>query len=296
MKQKEFREVLMERLQERLGEAYDMQKHDVVKINGIERLGIGVAKRGKTNVPIIYVDDFYEQFKNGESLEKILERVLFVMAESEKKEFSKEELEILQDWEKAKNLVEVRLINTEKNKDLLKNIPFVPFLNLSAVFFIKLDETENGMATAWVNQKLQKLYGVNTEILYQQAVQNMENQEKIMSLGEIFGSISGAEECCGDMYILTNRSSTYGASLLLSEQVREKLSVKFQGEDLFLLPSSVHEWILVPVKGAFEPEQLLETVKAVNAEEVGEKEFLADTVYLFHADTKKVEVAANKEK
>ena len=92
------------------------------------------------------------------------------------------------------------------------------------------------------------------------------------------------------MYVLTNRKRCNGAACVLYEQVLENFAKKIN-DNLYILPSSVHEVIMIPASFAGKASQLREMVEEINATQVEDEEVLSDSVYFFNRMTKKLELA-----
>ena len=100
------------------------------------------------------------------------------------------------------------------------------------------------------------------------------------SMPNILSSIGGprVDENPERMYVLTNKSNHYGAGKIISRAARKKIREVFP-DGAYLLPSSIHEWLIVD-KGPATPEDLLDVVKTINSSLVKtDGIFLADNVY-----------------
>ena len=82
------------------------------------------------------------------------------------------------------------------------------------------------------------------------------------------------------MYVLSNKTKIHGAACILYENVVKDFA-DYLNRDIFILPSSVHEVILVPSQGAQKAQNLVEMVREVNETQVEEEEILSDSVYYF---------------
>ena len=80
--------------------------------------------------------------------------------------------------------------------------------------------------------------------------------------------------------IVTNRSGIYGAAsvLAIAEQAEEQIGA------FYMLPSSVHEVLLLPESMGISYEEAALMVQEVNSSEVGPEDFLSDTVYRYEND------------
>lgn len=86
-----------------------------------------------------------------------------------------------------------------------------------------------------------------------------------------------------NLYVITNTMKNLGAGALVNHSVQKALYEYFNGKNLYILPSSIHELLILPEDDSFprSVEELLSMVKAVNGTEVAEDDFLADHVYYF---------------
>lgn len=288
---KEFRKAVIEKLKKDLGAEYDIKEQDVVKINHVEKFGICVSNGQSDLMPVIYIEEFYDRYINGESMEDIIDVFKKIIDESGEQEFLAENFQNMLCWEKVKNQLKAKVVNTQRNLEMLEKMPHVPFADLSIVFHVELAQTQNGIASIQINNLLMKQLGVDSNTLYQQAVDNMEEEYTLRSLS---GIITGEDETEDGMWVLSNKSCICGAVEIVCDKVKNDLVDKFGNRDLYILPSSIHELILVPISDKFEPEMLLEMVVQINATEVEDKDFLADSVYVFNAETKEISIAARR--
>ena len=88
-------------------------------------------------------------------------------------------------------------------------------------------------------------------------------------------------------YVLTNCRGIKGAATVLYKGVLKTFADKI-GNDLFILPSSVHEVILVPYEDSMNVAELGAIVKAINLSEVPDEDVLSDHVYLYSRKTEQV--------
>lgn len=288
---KEFRKVVIEKLKKDLGVEYDIKEQDVVKINHVEKFGICVSNGQSDLMPVIYIEEFYDRYINGESMEDIIDVFKKIIDESGEQEFLAENFQNMLCWEKVKNQLKAKVVNTQRNIEMLKKMPHVVLADLSIVFHVELAQTQNGIASIQINNLLMKQLGVDSNTLYQQAVDNMEEEYTLRSLS---GIITGEDETEDGMWVLSNKSCICGAVEIVCDKVKNDLVDKFGNRNLYILPSSIHELILVPISDKFEPEMLLEMVVQINATEVEDKDFLADSVYIFDAETKEISIAARR--
>lgn len=94
-----------------------------------------------------------------------------------------------------------------------------------------------------------------------------------------------------EIYVCTNDSGMFGAAVMLLKDELNSIAERLGGK-IYILPSSIHEVIIVPKIEAYDLKMLRETVKGVNETVVNESDFLSDSVYQYEAETGELELAA----
>ena len=308
-----FKNMILEYLRQELGEDYTVFSHTVRKNNGIEMTGIVVKRSGCNASPTIYIDRLYH---NNITEAEVKEAAELLNSDFRKAEM-KEDMDLsgFLDFEKAGERLAFRLVNKEKNRELLKEVPYKTFFNLALVFYYSVQEPPfGGKAAILVHNTHMKLWNTNVDELFQIAFRNspklfpgeIEGMEEVIKdilaeglrkdiphnsteqmeftqewmeeiLTQMTQELAGAKL---PMYVLTNRQKFYGAACMLYPGILKEFAKKL-GQDFFILPSSVHEVILVPAKDAADKDTLKEIVTDINRTQVAEDEVLADSVYLY---------------
>ncbi len=188
----------------------------------------------------------------------------------------------------VKKSVFLKLVNTERNQELLEQAISKEFLDLSAVVRIIIKKNETGMLTRVLTKKEAEEIGMSAEEIYLFALENTVRifPKKIIKLGgfieKILGGLFLPEEEDVAAYILTNEQEVDGAVYLMSSEVMEGIS-KVLGDNLYILPSSVNEVIIVKESDLEEGvDGLKELVREVNKTLVAEKDILSNHVYHYN--------------
>lgn len=314
---KSFTQIMLSYLKERLGEDYTVFAHNVKKNNGIELTGIVISRTGCNTSPTFYIDDIYHKDITEEEIKREAERIYDQFQRAE----VKEDLDFSDflDYQKVKERVVVKLINAEKNKELLMEIPHKLFYDLALVVYYPVQEVPfEGKAAILVYHTHREQWGVDEEELLEEAVKNtprlfpgkIESMARVMrqilssELGKSFseeelGKLGISEEEWADilmlpnpqngkrsipMYVLSNKQKLYGAVCMLYPDLLKNFTDKI-GQDCYILPSSIHEVILVPADAVSGGEELREIVTDINRTQVAEEEVLADSVYFYNRIT-----------
>ena len=290
MEYKEFVEYIKMNAGYIAGEGGNITINHVIKNNGCEMDGLVIMEKGKDIAPTIYLDSFYELYTNGENIKNII-RQIEVIYEQNKNNVTFD-VNILKHFDTIKDKIVYKVVNYRSNEKLLEQVPHKRILDLAVVFYCLLDNEYGRSATALIYNNNLKNWNVTIDDVYKAALKNTPDllHSKIRSMAALFGkcgvNVDGEEVDLkdyvpSDMYVLTNESKLNGAACILYENVLYDFAQKL-GADLYILPSSVHEVILLPKLSMFEKDELVNMVKEVNTEGVAADEVLSDHVYEYN--------------
>ncbi len=184
-----------------------------------------------------------------------------------------------------------QLMNYERNRKLLEQIPHIRYLDMAIVFYYWKKEDDVMEGAYLISKEQMKFWGYSLEDLERAAAYNtprhlavtFQPMEELVRelLGEEVVKLEGDEKPHIPMYILTNQEKLFGASVMLYPQVLWAVSQSLQ-DDLYVLPSSIHECIIVPLSVKCSQNELQEIVTDINATQVPEEEILSDRVFIYH--------------
>ena len=89
------------------------------------------------------------------------------------------------------------------------------------------------------------------------------------------------------MYVLSNKSKLNGSGCILYQNLLRSLGKKLES-DFYILPSSVHEVLLIPADDQDSYEELTAMVQEVNATQLANEEILSDHVYYYSREAEKL--------
>lgn len=285
MKYGDFLQCVQERTKEKAGEGGVVSINHVIKNNGCELDGLVIMEKGRHISPTIYLNGYYQQYQSGKKMDDIVCEIIQVYAENKDK--LQIDAEYFEDFGKVRKCIVYKVINYSRNKKLLETVPHKRLLDLAVVYYCLLGQSEGESATALVyNTHLEK-WKITEQQLYYAAVENTPNllQSQIRPMSAIIKAMLGEEEPesrsdSEEMYVLTNQSRMNGAACILYEDVLYQFASKI-GHDLYILPSSVHEVILLPKLETYDREELEKIVREVNTEGVAKEEVLSEHVYTY---------------
>lgn len=228
-------------------------------------------------------------------MESIVSEVMEAYLEGSKAEI---DIDGFLDWRKAKRRVMVKLVNYAENTELLKDVPHRKFLDLAEAYYAVMGVGGGrGMGSVLIHYSHLGLWGIGEEELAEAAHENCRRYlpAEIKSMDEIVRELAGIQmppeeiSAMKEMYIATNRWKLYGAAVMLFPEMLRGLA-KRCGGDLYILPSSVHEVILLSA-GKDGKEGLAEIVEEVNRTQLEPEEKLSDTVYRYSYERDEVVIA-----
>ena len=198
---------------------------------------------------------------------------------------------------KIRERIQLYLINHDRNEKLLKEVPHREFLDLAVVYrLLTIDEEDENLETI-SRQKLDEL-GMTEEELYQAAMENMKSDVKILTFGNANNVINAANEILEislvDSIACVSNSETYkGSGMMLNTELMSAFAEHFES-DVLILPSSIHELMVVMYTGDIEQiKYLKQAVEYANRtpDLLLPNDFLSDNVYFFSQKTQEITIA-----
>lgn len=248
---------------------------DVRKNNGVELTGIVVSTGTMIN-PTMYVNDFYN---NNTPINEVVRKIESALAEC--KENQIEELNF-SDYNWVKDRLIYRVVNLEMNKNLSSDMVTQEFpeLNLMKEYRVMIERDGEGTATTSIAKNYLDLWGVTEEEVKAQAEKNIESLEEysISTIGEVLGDLIGVDALI-PMYVGTNKAKCYGASIIFSDKIGE--FAEKVNDDVVIIPSSVHEIILLPYSVYDMDNPLTLMITEINESMVSPDERLNNNPYIY---------------
>lgn len=288
----EYLELVKQQVMLRTGTRVELQRS--TKNNGLVMDGLMIVSEGSNVAPMIYLNSSYEVFLEH-GIEAVVEQVIAVYEENKEDNPFNFDVSILTEFSKVKPLIKMKLINYEKNKQLLEEVVHRKVLDLAIVFMIVLESKENDdlSGTILIRKGLFDLWGISEDTLYQVAKDNMKNSFETTSLNSLIRAMMGQFGIEGfpvsnplfELYVLTTSSRLNGAIGMLQTGLLKAFMQKHKVEQLIIFPSSVHEVLLFPYRSEVAKDNLYEMVREVNETKLEEVDFLSNNVYLFDGES-----------
>lgn len=287
----------------KLGQEYNVSIEKMVKNNNRELIGLQIRKIGEQIAPVFYLDGYFEDSRY--TISEVVDEVVSSVSQAHG---ISEDFGPLLDYAEVRDKLRFKVINYDANQEQLKDIPHIKYLDLAIVFYLLLEESKEGQMTTVIHNEVKDLWEVTDQQLYIDSMNNMMDYmpARLENMSEVMKEI--AKESMGDeydeelfdlffdvpndkdMYVLSNHSKSMGAACMLYESVLKEFSDKLDS-NLIILPSSVHEIILIRQIEGMAYEDCSYMVKDINMHEVPIQDRLSNSVYLYDRKKRELSIA-----
>lgn len=278
---------------------YDIEKihvEQVVKNNNVKMTGMAILVKGERMAPNIYLESYYQTYSMTDDMDYVLGKI--------RDNYNKARLELDENMRYEGNMFDVsnifiKVVNYERNKEMLKDCPYIKVQDLAITFRGLLRMDNDGMASAIVRYddmekinfdggkaELFEIAKENTERLLPPTIRRLTDM-----MSEMLDMDEAAIELPGDyeMYVITNEKGINGASAMFYDGILDK--AKAMLGDCYILPSSIHEVILLPKTEDIMLDELKEMVEDINKYVVEDMDYLSDSVYEYDEKEKQLKIA-----
>lgn len=272
-------------IRRRLPAQAQVETKQILKNNGLCLDGLIITEDSINVSPTIYLNYYYEQYQDGMTTAEISRRILTCYRQHRLEDSV--DLSFFTDFSKVQPNIIYRLIHQKQNADLLRDVPHLPYLDLAIVFcyYLATPPGCDGTATILIHNSHLPYWNVTPDVLMRHAAVNTPRlfpgqltdiREVIAELlpgKQIPRPVPGDDGLC-PMYLLTNQNRLHGACCILYESLLQSYADRFRS-DLIILPSSIHEVLLVPADSRAAMADFADIVPEINSSCVSPEEVLS---------------------
>lgn len=207
----------------------------------------------------------------------------------------------------------IRFNGKKKRKDEDKLQGWCKKLKIFGTILVSKDNGRVGAVP--IQKRLAEAWGIRAGEIRRQAEKNTPRlfPVKVQPLVSIMKELLGAAGTEGDaaklwdavesrlwdagkeeIFIMTNTTGLNGFSTVLYPEALKAFSDSV-GKNLYVLPSSLHEALLVPAGGPAGPAGLQEMVREVNASVLAQEDFLSDSLYYYDREKNELRISGEEE-
>ena len=283
-----FIKEVKEAVENKVGTGFDVTVNQITKNNILILDGL-VIKATDTNIaPTIYLNGYYERYEDGAmNLDAVVDSIIDTYNHHNSVTF---DISTFTDFDAVKNRICYKLVNTASNKKLLEDVPHRELFDLSIVYYVVVSVEANVTGSIIIHNNHIKLWDITENDLYEFASDNTKRllPAGIKSMFDTLSEMVDMEDLPNTddfMYVLTNKEKLQGASSILYPDVLSTFAMK-KNANLWLIPSSIHEWIIIPDDGNMNRETLSKMIQEVNGSQLAVDEILSDHPYYYNRTTK----------
>ena len=284
MERKEFFEAVRKEMEAITGEHCII--NDIVKNNGVKLHGLVIRNKDSNIAPTIYLDEYYSEYMEF-GMEDVIEKIQLIWKRGHINH--KFDFDSMLDFNEARTHIFPKVINADMNLEQMADIPHKRFLDLCIVYYIRICGFD-GNASSLISKNLQKMWNLSDNELDEIAFNNMKNSSQIVSLSNVLEKMTGHKGIdTPGMYVASNNDNYFGASVFIDKELLAKFAKENNRRNLVIIPSSVHETLLLTDDNCDE-DVLLDMIRTVNRSHLLPTEVLSDRFYRFDAELMKYEM------
>lgn len=312
---KTFSEMLLEEMKIKFPDYYDKENFrlvEVPKANGVMMHGVVAPMKEEAAAQVTYINDMYEEYRKGRSLDTLVEEITAGYINNEEKAKTIK-LHDVSDYSYCKDKLQIRIYDSVLNEERLKDKVHYVSGDFAVCYAVNITE-RNDVQSFLVTNEMLDVWKIKPADLHKDAllsdrkrgVRLYEMQDLIMSkfymMEEPTNYFYYEGKVEKQIYVLTNPVNIYGSGLIENTDIRKRIA-EVLDESFYVLPSSLHEVIILPESMGMDAEHLNEMVKSANETAVDISDFLSDkaqycdkkTLGLVNAQLHELEVKIRKE-
>ncbi len=299
-----FKYKMMTSVKDYYGDYYEVSVKEIMKLNGVVLHGLNIMEKTMNICPTIYLEEYFKRYNSGDNFADLFTEIIGIYEEHKDPHFHA--AEFFMDYEKIKNKLSVKLISATMNRQLLLDVPHALVEDLALVCMVDLKSDAGDNGSVLIHNNHICMWGIKQEQLIDDAITNAQENNSVYArkLNDVILDLYGTgyenipewmdkadiEELGkdpGNLYVLTNRKQMYGASVIMYPGVLSSIA-NVLGGDYYIIPSSIHEVIILPADISGENNNINSMIRCVNTEMLAREEILSEHAYLYSSESGKL--------
>lgn len=288
MEIKEFGQIIAREVKDKLGEDYSIDYSDVLKNNGVVYHALTIREKEKSVAPTIYIDGMFEEYNRGKLLMGLVDDVVNIFKHSIPG--TGMDIDFFFDFSKVSEKLFYKVVNYKRNKEKLKEVPIKRVMDLALVPLCFYKNPQIGNGSIMITKSHLKEWEISEEELWENVAENAVKLMplKVKGLPEFLERMTGGnidvEELCG-IYVMSNSCGDLGAATIFYPGALKEIADDHEC-DLYVIPSSIHECIIIPEAGlSMDTSFIKMMIREVNRSTVSKTDYLSDNLYRYDRDS-----------
>lgn len=284
------KQVEYEAFRDRLYDTLDLEleglgETSVSQISGCDGRTIDayfITMPGRKAPNVFYPSYFYQKYRGGTSIPEIVENIKDCIRWISSDDISEEDLS---DFECAKSHIVPKLISGEGNRDWVSNVVHLPYLDMMIVFVYVVRAEGDEFVSFTISENMLSDWGITRDELLDAAIESAMElfPLSIDSIEDVLGL--STDEFRQTFYVMTNTRRHLGAAAMLYHNALLDFANRLGG-GFSVIPSSIHEVLLIPDSLCISQSDLKQMLQDVNGSVVRPDEVLSEKVYHFDGEGK----------
>lgn len=296
----QFSDALIRALTPMFPEQTTINIQTLPKNNNVSFEALIIHEPGTNISPTIYLEDYYALYREGTSIDELCEIICDVFLEVRLNH--PVDPGFFTDFAQARQRIIFQIINYGKNIQRLHDLPHIQCLDLAVIFCCMLRMENGEAATVTIKNEHLDLWDTDLETIKKQALANTPRllPAYIQPISDVLRDLANTHPCIQPLlrlsehdpdiprlYVLTNEIQIGGAACMLYPHILSDFADSID-MDLYLLPSSVHEVLILPADEQHDEASLNALVRQVNEEQLPLTQQLADHIYFYSRESKSI--------
>lgn len=260
---------------------YDIQVQEVPKLQGESYTGMAIHPSGGDIALTMDLEALFDRFRNdlylGNPMKAIEREIKEAVAQ-----MPQFDTEALTNYERMKEKLTLQLVPSAKNKDLLADIPHRNIEDMALAYRFDIGHNERTSYSILVTNKMLNAYGISAAQLHDDALEAASHScpATLRNMNEVIRNMVGQTDP-SPMWVASIENSQNGACVIQYPHFLDD-AAETLGGSFYVLPSSIHEVLLLADDTSPSLSELENMVRTINQAEVAPEERLSDNV--FHYD------------
>ncbi|MCD8020201.1 MAG: DUF5688 family protein [Clostridiales bacterium] len=240
----------------------------------------------------LHLEEYYEAYCDDISFSHI-EETITTSIDTSTIPIIVENISSMDRYERIKERTYIKVYDLDSNQEYLKDKYYSVHGSLAAIYCYKAFQNEAATYESIITQGMIEQWGLSTDIIHRDALDNMGREAVLYSVREISecgmnharNLLRQEEEVRKGFLLLTNQNNFGGAALILNGAIMRK-AAEVIGGDFYILPCSIHEVILSPAYSCLQREKIIELLENVKKNLSHVDDCLGDIPLYYHVDTR----------
>lgn len=287
MKYQEFVKQVVTSVKSEVDRETTVRVKPVRRNNDFSSDGLNIVKDANLFSPTVFLDECYEEYLRGRSITGIVSDITGFYNSHESA--NSLDISFFYSFPDVSSHLAFKIINYERNIELLEEVPYERFLDFAVVCFCLVTHPVFGIGSILIKDEHLSYWNISKDTLFNAAKNNAANilTSRITSAEDELALESYIGMDYPMMYMLTNNMKYYGAACILYDGILDKLADLFDG-DIYLLPSSVDEMFIIEKSERYNPAELRCMVEEINKNYVAKDSFLSNNIYEYSKERKEM--------